>query len=258
MAHEGDSVGIRINTLKGNGEEIRKKLRADYGWELVPIPAVIDGYITQTPMRAITDSDAYIQGQLYIQNPSSMIPAQILAPLPHSRVLDMCAAPGSKTTQLAALMKNTGTVVAADASRERIYRLQANLTRMGVTNAQVVCADGRSLWKTYPEYFDFVLLDAPCSMDQELPRKKIHELAKKQKWLLRSAISCAKPGGTIVYSTCTATTEENEEVIDWITKKEKQHVSVAETRRIQKDDTYESFYIAKLKKITSTVSLLIT
>jgi 16S rRNA (cytosine1407-C5)-methyltransferase len=257
MLEQSESIGIRINTLKGDGEETRKKLVSEYGWELFPIPTISNGYTTHVSMRTLTDSDAYTQGYFYIQNPSSMIPAQELAPLPNSLVLDMCAAPGSKTTQLAAIMNNTGTVVAADASRDRLYRLQANLTRMGVANTQVVCADGRSLWKTYPEYFDFVLLDAPCSMDQQLPRKKIHELAKKQKWLLRSAVSCTKPGGTIVYSTCTSTTEENKEVIDWITKKEAEHIVVEEIRRIQKDATYESFYIAKMKKIASTVPPLL-
>ncbi len=248
------NITIRINTLKGDSNHLLHKIENESGVVFKPskeTPNVYTGLIEDS--KTLTMLRSYSEGLFYIQNLSSTLPVNILTPLPGTTVLDMCAAPGSKTTQIAAYMNNTGSIVAADTSRERIYKLNANLSRMGVTNTKVVCADGRSLWKLYPEQFDYVLLDAPCSMDQPLPLKKIKELANKQKWLLRSAVSCTKPGGYIVYSTCTSTAEENEEVIEWIMSKEEGIVILKESKKIQKDELHESFFVAKLQKLKSNV-----
>ncbi len=251
---EDAPVTIRLNPLKGDIQDILKKIESELGCILVKEKEVPHAYtIYDSNTKKITSIPSYSEGLFYIQNLSSALPVHILSPHKNSVVLDMCAAPGSKTTQLAASMNNTGSIVAADTSRDRLYKLKANLARMGVTNTQTVCFDGRSIWKKYPEYFDFVLLDAPCSMDQVLPHKKINELANKQKWLLRSAISCTKPGGYIVYSTCTSSKDENENVIAWIEEKEKGNISIVEMNTIPKDDIHESFFVTKIHKIKSTV-----
>lgn len=245
---------IRLNSLKGASSELYKRIQSELRKPLCMMSLFSEMYsIQDTDTKYLTSLSSYNEGLFYIQNISSTYPVYILSPQPNTKVLDMCAAPGSKTTQMAACMNNTGTIIAADSSKERIYKLKANLARMGVLNTKTVYADGRSLWKTYPEQFDYVLLDAPCSMDQPLPLKKIKELANKQKWLLRSAVSCAKPGGYIVYSTCTSTKEENEEIVAWIESKEKGNIAVVETKKIQRDEIHESFFIAKLHKTRSNV-----
>src|SRR6185437_11372051 len=118
-------------------------------------------------------------------------------------ILDMTASPGSKTTQMATLMHNQGKIIANDKSRQRVFRLKANLKQQGVTNTDTFSLPGEFLWRKFPEVFDEVLLDAPCSMegrisllDEESYKdwsvKKVKELANLQKWLIRSAVSCVK------------------------------------------------------------------
>ena len=180
--------------------------------------------------------------------------------------------------------------MANDTSQTRIYRLKANIALQGATIAHVSRDDGRSIWKRYPEYFDKVLVDVPCSMEgrfdttdpkthQDWSVKKVKDLSHLQRWMLRSAISSTKPGGTIVYSTCTMSPEENEDVIDWVLEKERGNIllesieipklhtdpavlqwgiknfnaSLSKTVRIYPTNFMEGFYIAKLKKIRSTV-----
>ncbi|MEO6509049.1 MAG: RsmB/NOP family class I SAM-dependent RNA methyltransferase, partial [Patescibacteria group bacterium] len=197
----------------------------------------------------------------------------------------------SKTTQIAAMMSNKGKIIANDPSRERLFKLKQNIETQHLQNTEIISQDGQSLWRLYPEYFDKVLLDAPCSMEGTfsylVPKsfsywsaKKIKVLSKQQKWLLRSAVSCTKPGGTIVYSTCTLSPEENEEVISWILEKEKDTVQLEEisinhigtyppftsyknnrfdpevhnTLRILPSNKMEGFYVAKLRKIRSNIA----
>jgi 16S rRNA (cytosine1407-C5)-methyltransferase len=205
-------------------------------------------------------------------------------------ILDMAAAPGSKTTQMAALMHNQGKIVACDNSQIRLYKLQSNLNIQGVTNVQTLRSAGQILWKSYPEYFDKTLVDVPCSMEGRFysgePKSfetwstaKIRQLSEIQKWMLRSAVSATKPGGLIVYSTCTISAEENESVIEWILKKEKdalvtEPVNIPDFRfspaltvwqdkvytpqikncvRVYPDENVEGFFVAKLRKLKSTV-----
>jgi NOL1/NOP2/sun family putative RNA methylase len=238
----------------------------------------------------LTDLDLYKQGFFYIQSLSSMVPPLILNPQKDETILDMCAAPGSKTTQMAALMENTGEIVANDNSRIRVFKLQANLKIQGVTNTKVEISAGQSLWEKYPQYFDKTLVDVPCSMEgrflssdpktfQFWSTKKIKEFYRIQRFLLRSAISCTKVGGTVVFSTCTMAPEENEGIIDWILNKEKDTVivedvqipqlelsnsqtqwngkvynsQVTKTKRILPGTIMEGFFVAKLKKIKSNV-----
>lgn len=280
--------GVRPTTLRIN----RLKAEAlDLGFTLESIPWYRDAFILRSgDLRSLTETLEYKEGKLYVQSLSSMMPPLILDPKPGDRVLDLAAAPGSKTTQMAAMMKNQGLIVANDTSHVRRYRLDANLKIQGVTIATIEKEDGRSLWKKYPEYFDKTLVDVPCSMEgrfnegdaktyKDWSVKKVKDLSHLQQWMLRSAISATKPGGVIVYSTCTLSPEENEEVIDWILKKEKGNITIesvtlpdfifdppvmqwgiknydqaiGQTARIHSTELMEGFYIAKIRKLKSTV-----
>lgn len=255
---------IRVNTLKTNAAHL---LQIFDSHSIVYEPSSISSiaFIIRSDKRMLLDLDAYNNGLFYIQGLSSMLPVIALDPKPNEKILDIAAAPGSKTTQMAALMKNTGQIVANDNSRIRGYKLRANLKIQGVTNTTVVISPGQILWQNYPEYFDKALVDAPCSMEgtfkttnpksyEHWSVKSIKELRERQKWLLRSAVSATKPGGIIVYSTCTLEPEENEKVVEWILKKEQGKVELFEpTTLIYPSELMEGFFIAKLKKTKSTI-----
>ncbi|MBI5123595.1 RsmB/NOP family class I SAM-dependent RNA methyltransferase [Candidatus Roizmanbacteria bacterium] len=280
---------FRTNTLKITTEELEKILKAQ-SFIIEKIPWYKDAFILiNKSVRELTDTQEYKQGLIYIQNLSSMIPALVLDPKPDEKILDLCAAPGSKTTQIAALMKNQGEILANDLSRQRIYKLAANLKMYSVTNAKTFNFPGQAIWKKFPEYFDKTLVDAPCSMEgrinfadpdtyKDWSLRKIKDLETKQKYLLRSAISATKVGGLIVYSTCTLAPEENEGVIDWVLKKEGDAITIQKitipqlsfqagltywnkelnpvldnTARIHPSTNMEGFFIAKITKVKPTV-----
>jgi len=168
-------------------------------------------------------------GLVYRQALSSMIPPLILSPSQHDRILDMCAAPGSKTSQLAQLMDNTGELIALEIVRARYFKLRSVLTLLGVDNCKTICCDARR-YRNDGDLFDGVLLDAPCSSEGRFSVKrkktyaywserKIKEMQRKQRGLLLHASRQVKIGGHIVYSTCTFAPEENEAVIDWFLRK---------------------------------------
>lgn len=289
MCHRHPST-FRANTLKTTADELQKKLSA-LGIETERVSWYSDAFIlTNVPQKVLTETDLYKEGYFYVQSLSSMIPSLVLDPQPNERILDLTAAPGSKTTQIASLMQNTGEIVANDKSRIRMYRLEANIKTQGVTNVKTVYMPGEMMWKKYPEYFDKTLVDVPCSMEgrfwtedpktyQDWTPGKVRMLSEMQKWLLRSAISATIPGGTIVYSTCTLSPEENEGVIDWILKKEKDSIEIEaitikglattsgvsksgnkifdkkieKTVRIFPTETMEGFYVAKIKKLHSNL-----
>jgi NOL1/NOP2/sun family putative RNA methylase len=158
-----------------------------------------------------------------------MLPAIVMEPKPDEKVLDMAAAPGSKTTQIAQMMENSGLIVANDLSMKRINSLIDNIERLGVANTVVTKYAGQKLGYLTPNYFDKVLLDTPCSLEGTIrntpqvlidwKETTIKRLSKLQKGLINSAFKCLKKGGTLVYSTCTFAPEENEAVIDYLLKK---------------------------------------
>ncbi|HEO63642.1 MAG TPA: RsmB/NOP family class I SAM-dependent RNA methyltransferase, partial [Candidatus Omnitrophica bacterium] len=145
-------------------------------------------------------------------------------------VLDLTAAPGSKTTQMAALMNNAGKITAFEKDSVRYQKLLANLRYQGVLNTEAHNIDSLGAWRDYFEKFDKVLLDAPCSAEGRFHatraktykywnQVKVKNMAKKQKGLIRTAFSCLKPGGLLVYSTCTFSPEENESVVNYLLRK---------------------------------------
>jgi len=165
-------------------------------------------------------------GGFYIQEPSAMVPAAVLNPRPGEWVLDLCAAPGGKATQLAAYLKGEGLLVANEPVLSRARVLAQNLERMGVSNSLCTSALPETLALKWPNLFDAVLVDAPCSgegMFRRHPETRLqwHEdspagCAKRQKEILRSAIAMLKKGGRLLYSTCTLNSVENEGVIRWV------------------------------------------
>lgn len=216
--------GFRINTLHADTEAVLDALRAD-GLSPTPVEGVRDAYTVPTVQRAgLLASLPYAEGHVYVQNVSSQLPALLLDPQPGERVLDLCAAPGSKTRQLACLMQNKGEVVAVEKVRDRFYKLRSNLAEQGSAIVLPVLASGTAYWHREPEAYDRVLVDAPCSTegrfrvgDPETTRywspRKIREMQAKQRKLLFGGIQALKPGGTLVYSTCTFAPEENEMVL---------------------------------------------
>jgi NOL1/NOP2/sun family putative RNA methylase len=211
---------IRVNTLKVSEEQLVKKLQAK-NIAVEKIPFADFGYWVVSDFALSSTSD-YLQGHYYIQEAASQLPVQALSPVGGELVLDMCAAPGSKTTQLAQVMRNQGRIVALDSNNARLPALKNNLERCGVKNVVVFNKDA-SFVDDLGLKFDKVLLDAPCSgnfaTDSNWFDKRsiddIKGMAKVQKSLLRAAVSVLKPSGTILYSTCSLEPEENEEIIEW-------------------------------------------
>lgn len=231
----------------------------------------------------ITQRSAAENGELYIQNPASFFAVRVLAPTENEEVLDLAAAPGGKTIAMAARMQNTGRIAAVEPIRGRFHRMQANLSRCGVTNVQFYLRDGRGVGRAVPERFDRVLLDAPCSSESRMrwqdPKtyqhwslRKVRETQRKQRSLLRSAYAALKPGGVLVYCTCSFAPEENEVVVDsllgksdaqllsidgaprnslpglthWAGKNLRPELTLS--RRILPNSIWDGFYLARIAK----------
>jgi len=214
-------VTFRVNTLKSTPQDLETELTAAG----IPFERIewLEGVYRIAPedKLRLTQSDAFYGGRLYIQNLASMIAPLLLAPEPEETVLDLAAAPGGKTLMLAGMMRNTGWLSAVELSRERFFRLRDNLESQGVTNAHTYMTDGRSVGKKCPEMFDRILLDAPCSSEARFkthePKSmsfwsihKVKETSKLQRRLLLSAFDALKPGGKLLYCTCSFSPEENE------------------------------------------------
>jgi len=219
---------IRTNILKSDPKEIKESLEKQ-GFTLDEMPWYKFAYfISNDKKLRIGNTLEHYLGKIYVQEASSMLPVIALDPKPEDYVLDMAAAPGSKTTQLSMHMKNTGLIVANEPSIQRISALQENIDRAGIINYTITRNDGRKFFNQ-KNIFDKVLLDAPCSGEGTFQKdikarylwsqKKVIANSRLQKQLIDSAISCTKPGGTIIYSTCTLSPEENEEIIDYALNK---------------------------------------
>ena len=158
-------TAFRANAFKGTPDALVAELTAE-GFALTPLAWKTDAFVVPAAQRrALTECAAYREGRLYIQNPSSMVPPILLAPQSEECILDLGAAPGSKTLQLAELMGNQGSIWAVESVRGRFFRLRDNLARHGAENVQTHLADGTRFWRRHPERFDRVLLDAPCSSE---------------------------------------------------------------------------------------------
>jgi 16S rRNA (cytosine1407-C5)-methyltransferase len=277
---------FRVNTLKTSREVVREKLEAAGNLRVEPVSWYGDAFILREGrLRELQETDVYKNGEIYVQNLSSMIPPIVLEPAPGERILDLTAAPGSKTTQIACLMNGEGEIVANDNDKVRFFKLKATTELQGAQNVKLSLRYGESFGREFPESFDRVLLDAPCSAEGRFntrepasfgywkPRK-VDEMARKQRKLLFSTLSALRPGGVLVYSTCTFAPEENEAVLNMALKKfgesiemeavrllftnqmpglgswegEQFHPSVRKSVRILPSSQMEGFFVARIIK----------
>ena len=222
MTGQGLPKSIRCNTLKINCDRLKERLESK-NLELREISWFKKGFYVLKGSEKIGYLHEYLFGYYFIQGASSMIPPLELNPSPTDIVLDMCAAPGGKTTHLAELMGNEGVIVAIELNRERMKTLRSNISRMGVSNTILIRTDARKI-SVLKEKFSKILLDAPCTGEGLLPidptrktKTKLEDLyrtASRQIKLIKAAIEALAPGGELVYSTCSIAPEENEFVIN--------------------------------------------
>lgn len=221
---------IRVNTLKISVGAFLD-LVSPYGWQLTPVPWCEEGFWIERDDEEslpLGSTAEHLSGLFYIQEASSMLPVAALFADDNQpeRVMDVAAAPGSKTTQIAARMNNRGAILANEFSASRVKVLHANISRCGIHNVALTHFDGRVFGAALPEAFDAILLDAPCS-GEGVVRKDPDalknwsvasnlEIAATQRELIDSAFHALRPGGTLVYSTCTLNRDENEDVCLWL------------------------------------------
>lgn len=226
----GRTQSIRINTILGDTSEVRQQLETA-GIIVEPVSWADEGFYITDGQKLLRESPLVGEGKLYIQNAASWLPVLALDPKPGEVILDMCAAPGGKTSHIAQKADNKALITANDNSRPRLHKLQSNLQRLGVENVTYTLHDATRLARQLePESFDKILLDAPCSGEgmMTLSSNKdfeswsvahIKRLQQLQKKLLVQAWQLLKPGGRLVYSTCTMAPEENEAVIDYLLRR---------------------------------------
>ena len=220
---------IRVNTIKISISDLKKRLEKN--WNLKQIPWCKEGFWIEHKKKERRDIGNLIEhslGYFYTQEAASMIPPLVLNPKLNDIVLDMCASPGSKTTQIAALMQNKGIIIANDYTIDRMKPLTINLQRCGISNVIITLMEGR-FFKNSDIKFDKILVDAPCSgtgtIRKSLKTLKIwnpdmiRRLAGTQRQLIDTAFNILKENGTLIYSTCSLEPEENEAVIDFLLNK---------------------------------------
>jgi NOL1/NOP2/sun family putative RNA methylase len=281
---------FRINSSVDDSAKILTNLSSQ-DFEITKGPFENSYLVTKQPENLkLSETDEVNSGQIYIQNLSSMIPVLLLNPKANEKILDLCAAPGSKTTQIAEITKDQSEIVAVEKNKNRFFKLKENLESRNHTKVKLHLTDGTRLLNYYPEYenyFDKVLVDAVCSAEGTIRlnnseslkfwnKNRFKQFSNLQKALIANAIKMLKPGGTLVYSTCTFSPEENELIIDWalknfknlkieeilekevpiskkingLTKWKKKILSneLNKTIRILPTETFEGFYVAKIRK----------
>lgn len=266
-------VTLRVNTIKSSCEKVKNKLsEANIVFEEVEWykDALV---ITNVDENEIRKLDMYENGEIYLQSLSSMLPPLLLEPKQGDNILDMAAAPGSKTTQIAALTNNASMITACEMNTVRSERLKYNLEKQGVTCTYVMVTDSRRLDDFFS--FDRILLDAPCSgsgtiyeddekLEKAFTQKLVSKSSETQLALLKKAIKLLKPGGEMIYSTCSILECENEEIVQKALKCTKAEIvpidfenlknipylptRIQGTMCVCPNELFEGFFIAKIKK----------
>lgn len=268
---------IRVNTLKISVKRLKEKLNE---YEFKQVPWYKEGFWVSGPRTDLGNLMEHSLGYFYVQEAASMIPPIVLEPKENEIALDLAAAPGSKTTQMAALMKNKGIIIANDVKYTRLKALSINLQRCGVLNTVITLKSNYSIKEIK---FDKILLDAPCSGSGAIRKSlktiliwnnnMINKLANDQKRLILNAFDSLNEEGVLVYSTCSVDPEENEAVIDFLLKNrgaklekidlnikrspvilnyenEDYNDEIKKCLRIwPQDNDTEGFFVAKIKKI---------
>ena len=267
------NTSFRRNTMKIGREDLEQAL-TEASIPFTPLSWYEDGYVSAPGMEsALQKTDLFENGQIYLQNPSSMLPPLMLSPGPGQEILDMCAAPGSKTTELYALSGGRANITACEKDRIRADRLRFNLRRQGASRVNVLVQDARKLDDLFR--FDGILLDAPCSgtgtvlAGQPKSYSSLSELlvknsSKLQTSLISKAARLLSAGGQLVYSTCSLLKEENEDIVVPLIRKG--IFEVASHPEIERSlpllscgipggilvcptETYEGFFAVHLRKI---------
>jgi NOL1/NOP2/sun family putative RNA methylase len=250
------SCGLRLNRLKLQpGRPAIRKLEDRF--RLTPVPWCEDGYFYDPADRP--GRHAYhAAGLYYIQEPSAMMAVELLDPQPGDAVLDLAAAPGGKSTQIAARLRGEGLLVANEIHPARAKILAENVERLGIPNAIVTQASPQELSPRYPETFDRVLLDAPCSGEgmfrkepetvREWSPEAVEACAARQRDILPHAAAMLREGGALVYSTCTFNTRENEETVAWFLDRFPEFRLLREERMWPHRGQGEGHYAALLRK----------
>ena len=267
-------VTLRANPLKTDAQTVRERLAAQ-DIETSPVPWYADAMIVRGAREdALTGLDLYERGEIYLQSLSSMIPPLLLGAKPGENVLDMAAAPGGKTTQIAALTGNQAMVTACEMNKIRAERLRYNVQRQGATRVTVMNIDSRNLDDLFS--FDRILLDAPCSgsgtVQLSSPRSKgqfsrefLSRTTKQQEALLHKALRLLRPGCEMIYSTCSVLAQENEEIVSRVLRKTgalivplelaafdsvpRLPVSIPGTLCVAPDELHEGFFVAKIRRM---------
>lgn len=265
-------ITLRVNTLKSNCETIKNGL-VQLGFSFKEVYWNKDALIIiNTQKYDIRKTKMYINGEIYLQSLSSMIPPIVLSPENNESILDMTAAPGGKTTQMCALSNNEASITACEKNKIRFDRLKYNLEKQGATRVTAIQQDSRKLDDFFS--FDKILLDAPCSgsgtiniydknLDKNFTIDLINRSTKLQIELLYKAYKLLKPNGEMVYSTCSILKEENEDIVKRAINElnleivpitiDFSHipllpVTLNGTICICPTEFYEGFFVAKLRK----------
>ena len=267
-------TSFRINTLKSNKHEIEAVLKQN-NLEFEKINYIENAYV----LNSGTEKDLevlqiYDEGKIYVQSLSSMLPPIILSPRENADILDMAAAPGGKTTQIAALVQNQANITACEMNHIRAEKLKYNVEKQGASSVYIMIEDARNIDDFFK--FDQILLDAPCSgsgtlnfndsnLEKYFTEKLIEKSSKLQLALLKKAVNIIKKGEEIVYSTCSILEEENEKILQEILKNKNLKIVPIELDKkaeipllpskipgticILPDQFFEGFFVAKIKKI---------
>ena len=258
-------VTLRVNTLKASVEEI---IDVFHNANIIfkQVNWYKDAFIIENIQKQdIQNMEIYKQGKIYLQNLSSMIPPIVLNPKQSENILDMCAAPGGKTTQMACLSNNTAFITAIERNRIRGEKLKYNLLKQGAGGVNVMLEDARNLSDYFK--FDKILLDAPCSgsgtdnvFKENFTKELIEKSAKTQEALLNKALKLLKDGGELIYSTCSIL--KNENILEKCLKNtdyKLKNIELSdeieclpskfdEVKTIAPNDYFEGFFIAKISK----------
>lgn len=266
-------VTFRVNTLKTSIEKVEEVLKNN-NIEFKKVSWSDVAYIVKNVREdTLKELEIYKNGEVYLQSLSSMLPPIVLEPKENTDILDMCAAPGGKTTELAGLTNNNANITACELNKIRIEKLKYNIEKQGATSVYIMQEDSRRINDFFS--FDNILLDAPCSgsgilnvedvnLEKTFTEKLIEKSQKSQLELLNKAVKILKQGQEMVYSTCSILNVENEEIVSKILKNNKVEIVPIEfegkeelpllptkidgTLCVMPTEFYEGFFIAKIRK----------
>lgn len=266
-------VTFRVNTLKTSIEKVEEVLKNN-NIEFEKVSWSDVAYIVKNVREdTLKELEVYKNGEIYLQSLSSMLPPIVLEPKENTDILDMCAAPGGKTTELASLTNNNANITACELNKIRIEKLKYNIEKQGATSVYIMQEDSRRINDFFS--FDNILLDAPCSgsgtlnvedvnLEKTFTKKLIEKSKKAQIELLSKAVKILKQGQEMVYSTCSILNVENEEIVSKILKNNKVEIVPIEfegkeelpllptkidgTLCVMPTELYEGFFIAKIRK----------